>query len=253
LCTAHIDETVKLELRNVSKLFGAVRALERASFEVEPGQIVAVVGANGAGKTTLLRCLAGVAAPDEGLILYDDESFVRGRLDLRQRLAFLPDFPFLFLKMNPLEHLGMVLRVYGADGAAQTERALGLLRDFDLLPLVRRPMQLLSRGQIYKTALVAVLAADPELWLLDEPFASGMDPHGIDALKRHAREAAARGRTIVYSTQILDIAERFADRICILHRAEVRSFGTLAELQAQTHDTARSLEEIFRQLRSETP
>ena len=111
---------MKLELRNVSKLFGAVRALERASFEVEPGQIVAVVGANGAGKTTLLRCLAGVAAPDEGLILYDDESFVRGRLDLRQRLAFLPDFPFLFLKMNPLEHLGMVLRVYGADGAAQT-------------------------------------------------------------------------------------------------------------------------------------
>ena len=129
------------------------------------------------------------------------------------------------------------------------ERVLELLQDFDLLPLALRPVNSLSRGQAYKTALVALLAVDPELWLLDEPFASGMDPQGIDAFKRHARAAANRGRTIIYSTQLLDVAERFSDRVCVINKGELHAFDTLANLRIAALDKDNVLEEMFRRLR----
>lgn len=242
---------MKIELRAVSKSYGEVHALDRASLEIEPGQIVAVVGANGAGKTTLLRCLSGMSGPDQGLILYDDEPFQRGRVDLRRRVHFLPDAPFLFWELSTIQHVGLMLRVYGTEAPGVEERVLGMLRDFDLLPLATKPLQALSRGQVYKAALVGLMAADPEVWLLDEPFASGMDPHGIQAFKQHAGAAAQRGRTILYSTQIVEVAERFATRVCILHRGEVRAFETVARLREQVHGVGGPLEEIFRQLRAE--
>ena len=93
------------------------------------------------------------------------------------------------------------------------------------------------------------MAADPEVWLLDEPFASGMDPHGINAFKRRVREAVGRGRTIVYSTQLLDLAERFSDRVCVIQRGELRAFDTLAALRAQARDQDNVLEGLFQQLR----
>ena len=101
---------MKIELQAVSKSYGRLRALDRASLEISPRQIVAILGANGAGKTTLLRCLAGIAAPDSGAVQFDEEPFGRDRLDLRRRMAFLPDFPVLFYEMSVLRHIGMVLR-----------------------------------------------------------------------------------------------------------------------------------------------
>ena len=161
----------------------------------------------------------------------------------------MPDFPFHFWEQSVTRNIAIVLRLFDADGNGAENRVLELLRDFDLLPLALRPVGSLSRGQAYKAALVAMLAADREVWLLDEPFASGMDPHGIDAFKRHARAAASRGRTILYSTQLLDVAERFSDRVCVIHRGEVRAFDTLDQLRQQASDKHNVLEEMFRQLR----
>lgn len=243
---------MKIELRAVTKSYRSTHALNRVSLEMASGQIISLLGPNGAGKTTLLRCLAGIAAPDSGNIYYDDQEFRRDRLDLRQRLHTLPDFPFLFWDQTVLRNLAIILRLYEADGVGAEERVLTLLREFDLLPLALRQVQTLSRGQAYKVGLVALIATDREVWLLDEPFASGMDPHGIDAFKRHARAAAARGRTVIYSTQLLDIAERFADRVCVIHKGEIHAFDTLARLREQARDKHNVLEEMFRQLR-ETP
>jgi ABC-type multidrug transport system ATPase subunit len=240
---------VKIKVDRISKRYGSLRALHGVSFEVAPGQIVAVVGPNGAGKTTLLRCLASIVPPDEGKILYDGEPFVRYRTDLRRRLHFLPDTPPMFPTMTVLRHLAMALRLYEADGDGAEERVLELLREFDLLPLAEMTLQLLSRGQSYKAFLTALLAVDPELWLLDEPFASGMDPHGISAFKTRAREATKRGRTIIFTTQLLEVAERFADHMCVLHRGEAVLFESVERLQARLDKEGGALEEIFRQLR----
>jgi ABC-type multidrug transport system ATPase subunit len=240
---------MKIELRGVKKFYRSVRALDGVSLEIAPGQIVTLLGPNGAGKTTLLRLLAGIAAPDKGGIFFDDQEFRRNRMDLRRRIHILPDFPFLFWNETVLRNIAIVLRLFEADGAGAEGRVLELLRDFDLLPLALRPASSLSRGQAYKTALVAMLAADPEVWLLDEPFASGIDPHAIDAFKRHSRAAAARGRTILYTTQLLDVAERFSDRACVIHKGEVRAFDTLEKLREKSADKDNVLEEMFRQLR----
>lgn len=240
---------MKIELRAVSKSYRSTRALDRVSMEIEPGQIVSLLGPNGAGKTTLIRCIAGIAAPDSGGIYMDDQEFRRDRLDLRRRIQILPDFPFLFWDQTLLHNLSIILRLYDADGPGVEDRTVELLREFDLLPLALRTVNTLSRGQAYKAALATMIAADREVWLMDEPFASGMDPHGIDAFKRHAREAATRGRTILYSTQLLDVAERFSDRVCVVHRGEIRAFDTLNRLREQAQDKNNVLEEMFRQLR----
>ena len=241
---------MQIALESLSKRYSKVRALDNVSLEIEPGQIVSILGPNGAGKTTLLRCLSGIVAPTSGDIRYDGERFYRGNTAVRRRIAYLPDFPIAFPNNTVLRHIGMVLQLYGIDGSTTESRVMDLVRGFDLMPLIETPMAKLSRGQAYKAALSALLAADAELLLVDEPFASGMDPNGITFLKREVRNSVKRGRTIIYSTQILDIAEKLSDRVCVMDRGEVRHYASLAELQAVNAGSAGTvLERLFQQLR----
>ncbi len=240
-----------IELRALTKAYKGMTALDRVSAEIAPGQIIALLGANGAGKSTLLRCLAGLIGPTSGHVLYDEQEFSRARLDLRKRFLFLPDFPFVFPDMTTLQNLGMVLRIYEAEKPDTDERVLEVLKQLDLLPLALEPIHTLSRGQAYKAALAALLVLNPELWILDEPFASGMDPHGFTTFKNHARAAAQNGRTIIYSTQILELAESFSDRVMILDRGELRAFETVDKLREQSQGAEGTLAEVFRKLREE--
>jgi ABC-type multidrug transport system ATPase subunit len=143
----------------------------------------------------------------------------------------------------------MVLHLYEADAPGAEDRVLALLRAFDLLAQAEAPLKTLSRGQLYKAALVALLAVNPEVWLLDEPFASGMDPRGLASFKTEAAAAARAGRTVLYSTQILEVAERFADRVCILHRGQVHAFESVEQLRQGPSGAEPVLEELFQQLR----
>jgi ABC-type multidrug transport system ATPase subunit len=240
---------MRIHLQSVSKRYGKVHALDKVSLTIEPGNIVSILGPNGAGKTTLLRCLGAIVVQSTGHIYFDGERFTRGNLPLRRRLAFLPDFPIAFPHYSVLRHIGMVLRLYERDTAAAEGRVIELLRAFDLLPLVDNPVGELSRGQFYKVALTAVLAAQPEVLLIDEPFASGMDPNGITVFKREAREAARKGQTVIYSTQILDVAEKLSDWICVMERGQVKHYGPLDELTHAESGKGGVLEQLFQQLR----
>lgn len=237
---------MRVELDRVGKKFGGARALDGVSAKLEPGQIVSLLGANGAGKTTLLCALAGVVAPSEGQVLFDGERFHRGRMDLRRRLMFLPDQPLMLAGMSPLQHLAMCAHLYEA-AEPNPERVLEVLQTLELLGLATRPLGNFSRGQLYKAALAAMLVIDPELWIVDEPFASGMDPLGIAYFRQEAGAAVKRGRTVVYSTQILDIAERFSDRVIVLEAGKVRLNGSVEELKATAG--SHSLEDVFLKLR----
>ena len=243
---------MKVEIVKATKSFGRTNALDDVSIVIKPGQIVSVLGLNGAGKTTLLNALTGLIALNKGMIRYDGEEFVRGRLDLRKRLGYLPDFPSFFEDWTIVRHLGLMLRIYDKRPADYESVIIELMRDFDLLPLYRKPLGELSRGQRYKAALATHLAVDPELWLFDEPFASGMDPHGINAFKRQCRKAAERGRTIIYTTQLLDIADRFSERACVLHQGVVRAFDSPSNLKRKDPTSENPLEDIFEKLKEDS-
>ena len=122
-----------------------------------------------------------------------------------------------------------------------------LLQEFSLVECEYRPVSQLSRGQRFKAALTAMIALDRELWLIDEPFASGMDPQGMKAFKKHARESTSRGNTVIYTTQILEIAETFADQVIVLNRGKLVAFGTLDEIKNSSHGE-KSLQGFFDQL-----
>ena len=240
---------MRISVERLTKTFGRLRALDDVSFQLEPGQILVVLGANGAGKTTLLRCLAGLVVPTRGTIRYDGEEFHRGRLDLRRRLFFLPDVPVAFAHYTVIDYLTMVLRIYEADHEGVEDRVVEILRDSDMLVLAYARMGTLSRGQLYKAGLAALIAVDPELWLVDEPFASGMDPNGIIKFKDYAREAAERGRTVVYTTQILAVAEEFCTCFCLLDEGRVFLVDRAARLCEWSSEQAGGLESLFRKLR----
>ncbi len=241
---------MKIELRNVSKSYGRVHALDDVTLDIEPGQIISLLGVNGAGKTTLLRCLSGISVPDRGEVQIDGELFRRSRTDLRKRLHFLPDFPFFYPRMSVLQHIGLVAKAYDKTEPGNEHRVVELLEEFDLLPLIKSSVARLSRGQQYKVALIAMMIADPELWLFDEPFASGMDPLGLSAFRRLARDAARRGRIVIYSTQLLELAESFSDRVCVINGGKLHAFDTMFNLSESSNAAPGAvLEHLFAQLR----
>jgi ABC-2 type transport system ATP-binding protein len=213
------------------KKFGWVTALDGVSWEIEPGQIVAVLGSNGAGKTTLLEALAGVAPPDSGQVLMDGEPYRPDRDDLRRRFAYIPDIPPAPASWTPLRFISTLLKLYQTPTEGLQERVVELLEDMDLLGVARWQLGRLSRGQKYKSILAGFLAADPEVWFIDEPFSSGMDPRGLDTFKHYAREAAARGRTIVFTTQLIELAAHFSHRVCVLDRGKIQAYTTSAEIR----------------------
>jgi ABC-type multidrug transport system ATPase subunit len=237
---------MKIRIEQVSKDFAGIWALEEVTLDLEPGQVVGVLGANGAGKTTLLNCLAGIVAPSRGRIYYDGEAFNRGKMALRRRLMFLPDFPMAFARMNVLQHIAMCVRLFERP-EPDAQNVARILDQLNILVYAGMPLGSMSRGQLYKAGLAGLLVVDPELWILDEPLASGMDPMGIAFFKREAKAAAQRGRTVVYTTQILEIAEKFSDRICVLDHGGLRLNGRAGEMWGR--EDQGSLEEVLLRLR----
>jgi ABC-type multidrug transport system ATPase subunit len=238
-----------ISLQGVTKTFGATRALDDVTAEISPGSIVAVVGANGAGKSTLLRLLSAVQIPTAGSICFDGEAFSRPRLDLRRRLMYLPDIPPIFPLSTPLAHLAMVYNLYEAERADLSEFVVRVLEELDLLPLAECTVSTLSRGQAYKAALATLLTVDPELWLLDEPFAAGMDPQGQAVFRRYASKAAGRGRTVFYTTQILEIAELFSDYVMIIDHGKLFAFDSVRAIVGPSAARSGVLEGVFARLR----
>lgn len=212
---------MEFELRGTGKKFGKSVALDGVSLRLGPG-LTCLIGSNGAGKTTLLHCLAGLARPTAGSIEVDGRELMASDPGFRRRMALLPDFPFAYAHHSIFQHVALWVRSYGIEVDGTLEASiLDWLEDFDLLDIAEHPIGVLSRGQQYKATMVAQLAVAPELWILDEPFASGMDPRGLAAFRRGAEQRIAAGATVVYSTQILEVAERFADRVVVLEKGRV--------------------------------
>jgi ABC-2 type transport system ATP-binding protein len=238
-----------IELNDLSKRFGDTTALDRVSLNVPPSSIIAVLGENGAGKSTLLSLLAGVLAPDDGLIRFDGQTFSREKLELRKRLLYTPDVPLMFMDRSIAANIATFAALYGTRVEDREAELTQLLEETGVAALLNRSAGSLSRGQLWKAFMACAVTIQPELWLVDEPFASGMDVIGMGVFRRLARKLADSGSTLFYTTQMVDLAAGFSDHVCVLRQGKIVLWETSAKVLEMIHATPEGQENVLRGLR----
>lgn len=238
-----------IELNDLSKRFGNTNALDHVNLNVPPSSIIAVLGENGAGKSTLLSLLAGVLAPDQGLIRFDGETFSRENLELRKRLLFTPDVPVMFMDRSIAANIATFAALHGTRVEDHEAELIHLMEETGIAALLKRSAGSLSRGQLWKAFMACAATVQPELWLVDEPFASGMDVIGMGVFRRLARKLADAGGTIFYTTQMVDLAADFSDHVCVLRQGRIVLWETSAKVQEMIRATPEGQENVLRGLR----
>lgn len=235
-------------LRDVSRRFDELVAVDGLSLEVKAGEVLGLVGPNGAGKTTTVRMLCGLLTPSSGEVSIAGCSVAKDPLGARRSLGYVPDGAPLYPNLSPRQHLLLVGRLHGhADEETLTE-ASRLLGHLDLAERIDDPVGSFSRGMRQKTALACALISKPDLLVLDEPL-SGLDAPSAAMLKAVLRGWADRGGAVLYTSHLLDVVERVCDRVAVMARSRLIAVGALDELRAKGSGD-QSLEEIFQTLTS---
>src|SRR3954454_5685802 len=222
-----------IELINIVKKFGDLVAVNDLSLLVERGEFFAVLGPNAAGKTTTIKILAGLMKPNSGAARVSGFDVQTQPLEARRRLAYVPDFPFLYEKLTPWEFFRFTGQLFQMDEARIQSAGRVLVTRFNLEPYVNKPIEGLSHGTRQRVAIVSALLHDPEVFVLDEPMV-GLDPHHARVVKDILKERSRQGMTIFVSTHQLSVAEEMADRIGIIHNGKLIAVGTRDELREQS-------------------
>ena len=225
--------TSALAVQAVSKRFGDFAAVDGLSFEAEGGRLTGFLGPNGAGKTTTLRMILGLVAPDQGRILVLGEEDVRR---VRDRIGFLPEERGLYRRMTPVEAIVFFASLKGVPAATAKRRAMELLEGAGLAHAARLQIRRLSKGMAQKVQLLSALAHEPDLVILDEPF-SGLDPLAQQTLEELLKRLAARGAAVVFSTHVMQHAERLCDRVVLIAGGRKVFDGTVPEARASAPRT----------------
>ena len=241
-----------LELKNVTKAYnkGSVKAVDSLSMTVNDGEIFGFLGPNGAGKTTSIRMLTGILQPDEGELLLDGISIKERPIAAKRTFAFVPDNPETFSRLKAIEYLDFISDVYKIPQEEKMERIKTYCEKFGMMEHLDSRIASFSHGMKQKIFLIASLITDPKNWILDEPMV-GLDPEAAFTIKEIMRERAAAGKTIFFSTHVMEVAEKLCDRIGIIKKGKLVFIGTMSELQAQHGEPGQSLEDIFLKLVAE--
>ncbi len=231
-----------IELLDVTKLYGALKAVDGLSFTVGRGEIVGLIGPNGAGKTTTLRCVAAIQRPSSGTIRIDGFDIRQESIEARRRLAFVPDEPQLFEYLTVTEHLRLVARLYQVADA--DVRIPPLLEQLELCDKHSALPGELSRGMKQKLAVGCALLHRPIALLFDEPL-TGLDPLGIRRMKQTILGCARDGAAVIVSSHLLHLVEEICGRIVIIAKGRKVADGTLEQLSGMENLAGADLEEIF--------
>jgi ABC-2 type transport system ATP-binding protein len=217
-----------LEIIDLAKRYGAVTALDGASFAATPGRIVGFLGPNGAGKTTAMRCIFGLARPDRGEVRWRGQPVDRAA---RLRFGYMPEQRGLYPRMRVGEQLSYFAQQHGMSGKAANAAASRWLDRMGLADRSKSKLEELSHGNQQRIQLAAALAHDPELLVLDEPF-SGLDPIGIATMTQVLQERAAAGVGVVFSSHQLDLVEDVCEDVAIIARGRIVAAGAIDRLKA---------------------
>jgi ABC-2 type transport system ATP-binding protein len=217
-----------LEIKDLSKRYGDIVALDGASFTAQPGRIVGFLGPNGAGKTTTMRCIFGLATPDRGETLWHGQPITR---ETRLRFGYMPEQRGLYPRMRVGEQLSYFAQHHGMSGKDADAATARWLERLGLGDRLKDKLEALSHGNQQRVQLGAALVHDPELLVLDEPF-SGLDPIGIATMTEILRERAAAGVGVVFSSHQLDLVEDVCEDVVIIARGRIVAHGPIDDLRA---------------------
>jgi ABC-2 type transport system ATP-binding protein len=236
-----------ISVRNLVKLFGAQLAVADLSFEIPPGQIVGFLGPNGAGKTTTLKMLTGMLEPTSGSATIAGFDLRTNVIEVKRHIGFVPESGAVFESLTGLEYLTMIAALYSIPEDAAIERIRQFIKFFDLsfATLTSKLLGAYSKGMRRKVVITSALLHNPPVVLFDEPL-DGLDANAAVGFKALIQTLAKEGKTIVYSSHILDVVERVCDRVIIIDRGKLLLDGKPDELVA-AHQSG-TLEKLFTQL-----
>jgi ABC-2 type transport system ATP-binding protein len=236
-----------IRLQNVSKYYGAVKAVDGLNLTVAAGEIFGFIGPNGAGKTTTIRMMGGLMAPTSGTIEINGINMAKHPEDAKRQIGLIPDRPFLYEKLTGMEFLAFTADLYQVDQDRFSERAQKLLDLFSLADRAHELIESYSHGMRQRLIMAAAFLHDPVLIIVDEPMV-GLDPSGMKLVRELFARLARKGTTVFISTHTLDLAQKLCNRIGIINNGTLIATGSFEDLKAAAQVGEGDLEQVFLQL-----
>lgn len=232
-----------IEIKNVSKSYdGKVKALNDISFKIDNGEIFAFIGHNGAGKTTMIKSLVGILDFDSGDILINGKSIKKEPIECKREMAYVPDNPDLYENMTGLDFINFICDIYDVSLEERKVNIEKYSKMFEMDGKLSSDISSFSHGMKQKVALIAALSHNPDVLIMDEPFV-GLDPKAVFDMKEVMHKMAKDGKTIFFSTHILDVAEKLCDRVAIIKKGEIVKIGKMKDIKGDE-----TLEQVFLEL-----
>ncbi len=232
-----------IEIKNVSKTYNNTKlAIDNVSFDVKDGEIFAFIGHNGAGKTTMIKMLVGILDFDKGDILINNKSIREDAVNCKLDMAYVPDNPDLYENMRAIDFINFICDMYNTPVSVRQENTKKYAKMFEIENNLNDDISSFSHGMKQKIALIAALSHNPKILIMDEPFV-GLDPKAVYDMKEIMKKMAKEGKSIFFSTHILDVAEKLCDRVAIIKKGKIVKIGKMKDIKGDE-----SLEQVFLEL-----
>ena len=234
-----------IELKNISKKYSGSNtyAVEPTNLNIQPGKIIGFIGHNGAGKSTTLKMIMGILTPTTGDVFVNGYSITNDDIKAKSELGYVPDSPDVFLKLTGYEYLNFMGTAYGVEANVLKDRINELAKTYLMEDKLNDLIDSYSHGMRQKIIVMGALIHEPHIMILDEPL-TGLDPQASRLLKDSMKDHVSKGHTVLFSTHVLEVAEKLCDEILIINHGKIIYQGTLDNLKAKYNESA-SLEDIF--------
>lgn len=234
-----------IEIKNATKKYGNNIAIKDVSFTINDGEIFAFIGHNGAGKTTLIKAIVGIHNLDNGDIIINGKSIKNNPIECKKEMAFVPDNPELYEQMKAIDFINFICDIYEVPQDIREKNITKYAKLFEIENNLNDTIESFSHGMKQKVAIIAALAHDPKVLIMDEPFV-GLDPKAVFDVKEVLNKMVKEGKIVFFSTHILDVAEKLCSRVAIIKKGELLKVGKMEEIKGD-----KSLEKVFLDLEGE--
>ena len=236
-----------IEINNVTKTYDNIyKAVNNVNLKIPDGKIFGLLGPNGAGKTSIIKMITGIISPTVGDISINGISITDEPVEAKEQFGYVPDSPDIFLRLTGLEYLNFIGDIYDVSLEIRAARIRDLAEKFEMVLDLNDKIQSYSHGMRQKIINMGVMLHRPKVWILDEPM-TGLDPKSAYIVKEMMKEHAKGGNTVLFSTHVLEVAEKICDCVAIINKGKVIFEGTLEGLRDEMKSND-SLEDMFLEL-----